>query len=254
MSSAAPLSIQRYLEAPAGPGADAALGELWGEVEPILREVIGAKFRVDLASPGAPRTADRLDAEDTLGEARSQLLHRLHAWREAGPGDNEPVSDLRGYAATVAFSAWTAFLRRKRPGRARLLDRLRWLLESNARQRGLARWDDPVTGQTLAGFSAWRDAAAPLAPAKRVETFLADPAAFVRDFAPDAFASLESSPARLLAAVFDRVGGPLPLSALLDACAALWDWNEKRAAESAGPSWPEGARRGGACRGIAGPS
>ena len=230
-------SLQKFFDAPDGGTADYQLGKLLTEVaDPVIRRVLGGKFRVRLpavsrtaaSATNAPRDEATLDAEDTCSEAHGTLAKRLQAVRnehrlggDHGASSAPPIADFRGYVASVAFSSWVDYLRRRRPERARLLNRIRYLLEASERHTGLALWAN-AEGERLCGFRAWRDGRKPRAPEARRQALLADPLDFVRDAVfPGELRSV--NPARLLAVIFDRLDGPVPLPDLLEAVAELWD-------------------------------
>lgn len=223
--------LRPFLEARDETAADTRLGQLLIQVaDPVICRVIGAKFRVRLPlAASSVRDARSLDAEDTCSEAHGQLARRLHALRHETlrahgdpTGAAAPIEDFRSYAAAVAFSAWSDYLRDKRPARARLLNQVRYLLDGNGRQTGLGLWDDTQGGR-LCGFSAWKGRADVSA---RTAELLRDPAAFVADAVP--LGELRRvNPAKLLAVIFDRLGAPVPIEDLLEAVAELWDVHDE---------------------------
>ncbi len=243
MRSADP-QLLAFLRAPDDAAADTELGRLLGEVaDPVIRGILARKFRVSLG-PRQSRARDEntLDAEDTCSEAHGLLARRLQSYRQAVRDSNAaalaaPIADFRAYVAGLTYSAWVDYLRRRRPERARLLNQLRYLLEDNRRQSGFALWIDPEDGGRRCGFAAWSDGRAPAALAGRVAELLADPAEFVSDALPYREAR-EGSPARLLAVIFDRLGGPARLEDVLDAAARLWDTSDHSASLSSAPGDP----------------
>ena len=228
--------LRPFLEARDETAADTRLGKLLIEVaDPVICRVIGSKFRVRLPLAAASnRDSQALDAEDTCSEAHGQLARRLHSLRaqmlrgeEAPEAQAAPIADFRGYAATVAFSAWNDYLRDKRPARARLLNQVRYLLDGNGRHTGLGLWEDRASGSRLCGFLAWNGRTDTSA---RAGEMLRDPAAFVADAVP--LGELRRvNPAKLLAVIFDRLGAPTLIEDLLDAVAELWDVHEEPGCE-----------------------
>ncbi len=211
-----------FVRAAEGAAADVELGRLLSEVaDPIIRGIVARKFRVRLEPRHArARDENTLDAEDTCSEVHGLLARRLHSYRRDAGGD-APIADFRGYVAGVAYSAWVDYLRRRWPERARLLNQLRYLLEDNRRHSGFALWIG-ADGERLCGFAAWRHDGTGPAEAARLAALLADPVDFVTDALP--YRTLrEVNPARLLAVVFDRLGGPARLEDVLDAMARLWE-------------------------------
>ncbi len=105
------------------------LGELLvREASPLLWKVLRGQFR------GGERPAEEL--EDLHAAALLRLARQLGGLRQ---GDAEPVANLGGYVATTGFNACRAHLRRLAPERARLQDRLRYLLTHDP---ALALWQD----------------------------------------------------------------------------------------------------------------
>ncbi|HSM51291.1 MAG TPA: hypothetical protein VLA75_07825 [Thermoanaerobaculia bacterium] len=105
------------------------LGELLvREASPLLWKVLRGQFR------GAERPAEEL--EDLHAAALLRLARQLGDLRR---GAAEPVASLGGYVAATGFNACRAHLRRLAPQRARLQDRLRYLLTHDP---ALALWQD----------------------------------------------------------------------------------------------------------------
>jgi RNA polymerase sigma factor (sigma-70 family) len=179
---------------------------------PVVAEVVRRKLR-----PHPARGAgDETEAEDVRHDALMHLLARLRR-AKANPHE-DPVGDLRGYAAVVATHACYRHLRRKHPRRHILKNRLRYLL---TRQGGFALWEDDDGGELIAGFAAWRGQSPAARAAERLAQVEAAPASFV---APDLLSreAQRTRPAELLAAIFRHLGGPVSFDALVSTAAALW--------------------------------
>lgn len=97
--------------------ADARLRQLAERASAVVAGVIGRRLR---------ETRDRQESEDIRHDVLLRLMHRLRQEREL-PGD-EPIVDLLSYAAVMAEHACYAYLRRRHPGRARLKNRIRYVL------------------------------------------------------------------------------------------------------------------------------
>lgn len=225
--------LSPFLEAPDEASARACLGRLVVEVAaPIIRRVVSAKTG---ALPSARSgTGGLLEAEDIAADAQAALVKRLLALRQEGGGSG--VRNFRGYCAAAAQRSWIDQLRLVRPGRARLLHQVRYLLGESRRVSGFALWaapDDPAL--ELGGFSAWQTAGTPRATDERLRALADDPAAFVADALPDVRDAAQLSPARLLAIVLDRLGGPAPVDDLVDAVGRLWDDAESGARDPLPP-------------------
>jgi len=112
---------------------------------PLAKKIVGRKlhsYRTDGRDVGA-------DREDVVGDIMAILVERLRSER-AGGGD-EPIENFESYAATVAYSACAHHIRRRHPERARLKNRLRYVLSSDRR---LALWTH--ADELVCGLVAWR--------------------------------------------------------------------------------------------------
>ena len=203
--------LRSFLEASTDAEADRALASLMDEAAPLMTALLQRKRR------GRNNAAD---AEDAASEARTQLAVHLQRLRIA-PTDRPPIADFHAYAATVAFTAWASGLRQRHPGRAALLNRLRYLLENRTGQSGFALWTSPG-GEPLAGFAVWRGGDAAPSP-ERHQLLRADPCAAAaevfRAAGPDSGASLPL--ADQVTGLLSWLGGPLPVRELTDALAEL---------------------------------
>ena len=119
--------------------------------------------RRDVARPRADRAAGRAaargdarcldgaaDGEDVEHSVLVRLTHQL--WRQRGRTD-EPIGNVAAYVARTASNACYEQLRGRRPQRARLHARLRYVFRHHAT---LALWERPDGGWAC-GDRAWRD-------------------------------------------------------------------------------------------------
>jgi len=127
------------------------------------------------------------DIEDVCGEAVIALLNKLQDWRSGG---TQLESSFTGYAAVTAHHACDDYFRARFPERHRLQNRLRYLLKP---ARGFDLWR-AESGELLCGRAAWRDQQRRPVRGARIDALSSD---------------LPSQPDLLLAALFDRAGGPL---------------------------------------------
>jgi RNA polymerase sigma factor (sigma-70 family) len=88
------------------------------------------------------------DVEDVVSEALLVLIDRLKALRDAS---SPPIERFLDYTAVVVHNACSHHLRRRHPERARLKNRLRYLLTSDSRFAVWQTADDDVCG-----LVAWR--------------------------------------------------------------------------------------------------
>jgi DNA-directed RNA polymerase specialized sigma24 family protein len=152
------------------------------------------------------------DAEDVRSEVMVQLAGRLEALR-ARP--DEPIANLAGYVAVVAYHACDHYVRRKRPARFRLKNRLRYAL---THAPALALWEEE--GEWHAGLAEWRGKA-PMGIPDRLEMLRHGPrAAAAAALAPRA--TLEVAAGELLVRLLRWLGQPLPLDDLVEAMAVIW--------------------------------
>lgn len=116
-------------------------------VAPIVRAILMRKSGMTLAADD--ERADNVDALDLLQDVLARLWERV-----AGAG-TEAFGDFRGYAAMVAYNAWSDHLRSRYPERASLKNSLRYFL---GHQPKYALWESREHG-TLCGPQAWQVAA-----------------------------------------------------------------------------------------------
>ena len=179
------------------------LGELLvREASPLLWKVLRGQFR------GAERPAEEL--EDLHAAALLRLARQLGELRQ---GAAEPVASLGGYVAATGFNACRAHLRRLAPERARLQDRLRYLLTHDP---ALALWQDAA--------HAWLCGTARLGPrGGRAAGPLRAPAGAEALAAALAAVPLAGAPALvpLVRGGLARLGAPCRLPDLVDLLARL---------------------------------
>jgi len=198
--------LSPYLEARDEADAVAALEQLiCHRAQPMVRQIVGGKLRVG-CSANSDITED--EANDLVSEITLKLVQRLRILR-ANAGEN-PIENFRGYVAVTVYHACDGYLRRKYPRRYSLKNQLRYLLTHRA---GFAVWEGSE-GYLLCGFAAWK------------ESKLAISGWTTREIQNDPQLSVSSisnlSPPDLLAAIFDRAGGPLRLDELVSLIAGLW--------------------------------
>jgi len=189
------------------------------EAAPVVRAILARKSGMSLAPDDARR--DNVDAVELCQDVLARLWERL-----AGEGGTAPeVRDFKGYAATVAYNAWSDHLREKYPRRTSLKNRLRYFL---GHQPAYALWQD-AEGELLAGLPKWQ-LGARAATGERVATLREGrdrlPAGSVPRQPMERFAAADWD--RLLAALFARLGGPVGLDDLVGIVAGLIDLEEER--------------------------
>lgn len=179
------------------------------EVEPVVSSIVSKKLS---PAPGSG------DWEDVRGEAIGKLIQRLRLVRS--DAEQNEIEDLRAFVATTAFRACDEYLRTKYPRRASLQNRLRYVL---THQPGLAVWGD---AGRLAGFAAWQGRRA--GRSGEYQRLLENPKQIAE-------LQVACPLPELLARVFDFVGHPIELGALVAVAAELLDVRDSETAiEDAG--------------------
>ncbi|MBI2833355.1 MAG: hypothetical protein HYX76_02890 [Acidobacteria bacterium] len=182
-----------------------------------IRGIIRTKLRASLTS--ADWSERNQDALEIQNEVQARLLRELRALKDrSGP----PLSDFKGYVAVVTYHACYEYLRRRNPHRARLKNRIRYLLNHRTE---FALWQD-AAGEWICGREEWSQQRAS-ASAHRVLQRIIErpdevlPAGLVR--------GAETSPVRsieLLRRIFAAAAGPVELDELVGGLADLWHLGE----------------------------
>src|SRR5262245_38105618 len=172
--------------------------------EGVIKGII--RYKLHLTS------AQRAEADDIYHDVLVQLLAELHQLRMQP--DEHPITDVRGMAAVIAHRTCSRWMRRQFPERHALKNRLHYLL---TRQRGFAVWQDR-DGKLVGGFAVWQGEA--MATTTAVMSRLSDDErllACIQTLTNDKPRELGNT----LAAIFDRLGGPVEFDELVSALASL---------------------------------
>ncbi len=176
---------------------EAAIEQILQQAEPVIRRVLLTKIR----------PADD-DADEIRGEVLLALVTRLQDIRA---GNAEPIASFADYTASVTVHAFNHLMRRRYPERARLKNRLRYLLTHDAH---FAMWTGS-SREMVCGLALWRGS-----------TNAADAETFV-DIRKLPYAARDSRrPAAAIAAVFETAGRSLELESLVNIVARLWNVHE----------------------------
>lgn len=133
-----------FVSAPSDDDARTALSDVIAtELQPIVRQVVR---RHAAARDGGPAA----DGEDVEHSVLLRLTHQL--WRQRAELD-EPIENVAAYVARTASNACYERLRERRPQRARLQARLRYVFRHHVT---LALWERRDGGWAC-GERAWRD-------------------------------------------------------------------------------------------------
>lgn len=122
------------------------IDQLLREADTIVKEVVGYRFGVFL-DRGDLRKSE--DAEDVRGEVLVELIARLR--RLAGDPKRADILQFPNYVAAMSHRACHDYLRKKYPQRAKLKNRIRYLLSHDT---AFAIWE--AGGEWLCGEAAWR--------------------------------------------------------------------------------------------------
>lgn len=101
-------------------------------VVPVVRVILRHKSGMTLAEDEARR--DNVDAIELYHDVLARV------WDQLRGADQDSISDLKGYAATVAHNVWSDYLRDMYPKRASLRNRLRYFLTHQPRY---GVWESP---------------------------------------------------------------------------------------------------------------
>ena len=191
--------------------ADSAVVELervvvnaaWPVIEPILSRYARS------------RTLATLDAEDVASAINLRLVRKL---QKIAQTPEEAVTNFEKYVATLTYNAVNDHLRRRFPERARLKNRLRYLLEQDERFELSV-----ITGETVCGLRNWRSVATPP---------LLD-AMIPRDDVTAAMLNVNDGTSALHA-VLSYLGQPVWMNSLVTVFAVLWNVVEPETVATAG--------------------
>jgi hypothetical protein len=181
------------------------------QLAPLVRTIVARK----LGTTGSKQMFRPEDLEDAAGDTLLILVAKLQSLR-ARRG-REGIERLDDYAAAVTYSVCAHHLRRRYPERARVKDRLRYVL---GRDRQFALWE--IAGAGLhAGLSSWRGGGAERDATDRIAAIERDTARWPVSWKPPV--SLErADPVPLLHDIFAAAGGPLELDRLVNLVATVW--------------------------------
>ena len=142
------------------------------------------------------------DVDDIVASVSLRLVSKLRALTETA---GEPIERFDDYVATLTFNTAYDFFRRRHPKRARLKNRLRYIL---SRDQRLALWG--AAEAPVAGLAAWRG---------RHDTV--DPGEILRRDAGAAMLDA-ANPADAVVAILASIGAPVRFDDLVRVAADLW--------------------------------
>ena len=196
-----------FIEATDEDEADRCLASLIDEhAVPIVKEILGSNLRFHLDHNAAASTQD---ANDLFNEIIANLLARLRQIRN--DSSRGAIADWRGYIAATGYNACNLYLRQKYPRRARLKNRLRYLLSHDA---AFALWTNERSG-LIGGLAHWRDESEP-APQRAFEKIRQDPVEWIHGAGLQSVSTERAQLSSILQALFKSCGGAIKLDDLVN--------------------------------------
>ncbi len=207
------LILLSFLQAADGSERERLLSELvLTHASPFIRNTLRQKLGFFVDHSGA--NSNNPEAEDLYQDVITRLITRLNELRADPHADT--ISNFRQYVTRVAANACHDYLRAQSPARSRLKNNLRDLLD---RHLDFSIWKDEVH-EYLGGFAAWRHYQASPAPSKILRQLQERPEEFKRQVFPRE--DIRRVPlTRVVAEIFNRVGGPVKIEPLVEILAVL---------------------------------
>jgi RNA polymerase sigma factor (sigma-70 family) len=196
--------LQDYLRANEETESERQLSVLMSQsADPVIQGIIHYKLQRLSIEYDSVRAAQ--DLEDIRSEVIVEVLSVLRDLKtDVGAG---PIRDFRAYVAAITFRACSEYLRKKRPQRASLKDKARYVLN---RSPEFALWQD-ASGDWLCGLAMWRDQTAGTSGA--TEPICTSPLLDDPQFGLADGNTLE--PRDLIRAILNRAGRPLRFDSLI---------------------------------------
>ena len=186
---------------------------------PTVRVVLRRRLGFYVSATGSnPRNQA---AEDLYQEALSKIMQVLHDLKNAS--STTDIANFDQYVARLSANVCIDFLRTKSPARTRLKDSLRDLFR---RHKDLVSWE--LDGEILCGFAVWRNTS---------RTFFSEQLSTDIQTRVEAFKSarfldedIKKAPlTQVLAELFDWIGGPIEIDALVRVMVSLLELRDQPA-------------------------
>ncbi len=208
--------LQPFLTSRNDPVEAESLDKLLREcAAPVVSAIIESRLRVSLrVDLKAYQTQVEQDAEDLYSRVMGELAARLLLAKQ-NPND-EPIKDLRAYAAVTTYRIFGRHLADRYRPRADLRERLRYLA---SHRPDLALWKDQM-GRLVCGRTGMRGRDAAIDSKSRVGTLRADPRSCLSEVLPPAEVEDAHLPA-LVPALLEWLGQPIMLETLVSVVATL---------------------------------
>lgn len=182
-------------------------------VAPIIRQVLRQRLNLYVSVQGV--NEKNHDAEDLYQEAMTRMVKILLANHRS----LIEIENFEGYVVRVVSNICADYLRKKSPTRARLKDGLRDIFR---RHQDLVSWQ--YEDETLCGFAIWRNTG------KRVDD-IDDVDTRSEAFLSTRFADKDVRIlplARIVAEIFDWIGGPIQIDVLAGMLVHILDLRERQ--------------------------
>ena len=195
-----------FLQAGDDPTSSNAVEELICQfAQPIIGDIIRNKLRVGYS---ADRDLTDEEAADLISDVTLKLVGRLRELKSDPSA--RAIKNFRGYVAVTSYHACDEYLRKKYPKRYSLKNQLRYVL---THREGFAVWGNDA-GVLSCGLAGWKNQKHLMRQPGLRE--LLDAQTLLTDSG-----SAKLIPPDLLAAIFNRNGGPLELDDLVSLVADL---------------------------------
>jgi DNA-directed RNA polymerase specialized sigma24 family protein len=185
----------------------------------IIRNTI--RFRLGSRYGNGSVAGGGEEIEDLYGEVVVEVWRRL-TYFKASRELSAAIADFRGLVGVISHHACSGYLRRKNPNRCRFAKRVRYHLSSNPR---FALWQDGGSGY-LCGFRSWRQEPAKGRGLNGRATAAASAFDLFRQSLTVEDAQQIKGVADLLSALFDWVGGPVPVDDAIDVAVGFFGSKE----------------------------
>lgn len=202
-----------YLQATDEAQSQSLAAQLISEhAKPVIAGVL--RYKLGTSSHFASGNGNHQEAEDISSEVILELLTRLRKFK------SDPlqmaIKDFRSLVAVMTYQACAKDLRRKNPQRARLKNRLRYILTS---WKHFALWKDQ-NEELICGFAEWQNQQ--VADTNlRLRQLHDNPQAFQSSaFSQESIN--DQNPVDLLTVLFKWLGSPVLLNDLVPIVARLW--------------------------------
>lgn len=177
-------------------------------IAPVVKGVIRCKLHFN-----PYEAAEQAEADDLQQEVTVQLLAELKKFCQQPRAHS--IGDVRALGAVIAHRACARWMRRQFPARHSFKNRLYYLL---TRQSGFGLWQNE-NRKLMAGFAVWQGRKE-AATTERLKT-LSDDQKLMAQIMSLQTGRQQADSSDVLAAIFNRLGGPIEFEELISILAEL---------------------------------